>query len=80
MTSTAGRFTSAPVRTTSKWPAPLVKGALVSAAGSMMPSWLKRLTTYPDQPTATVAAANRYSRIRFQPMNHATSSPSVAYE
>ena len=24
------------------------------------------------------AAANRYSRIRFQPMNHATASPSVA--
>ena len=28
---------------------------------------------------ATVAAPNRYSRIRSQPMIHATSSPSVAY-
>ena len=35
---------------------------------------------YPDQPTATVATANKYSRMRFQPMNHATISPSVAYE
>ena len=32
----------------------------------------------PDQPTLTVAAPTRYSRIRSQPMIQATSSPSVA--
>jgi hypothetical protein len=80
MTSTAGRLMMAPVRTISKWVAPLVNGALVSASGRWNPSCSTRLTTYPDQPTATVPAANRYSRIRFQPMNQATPSPSVAYE
>ena len=35
-------------------------------------------TKYPDQPTATVATLSAYSRIRSQPMIHATSSPTVA--
>jgi hypothetical protein len=42
------------------------------------PSLLSRATKYPDQPTATVDAPNRYSRIRSHPMIHATNSPSVA--
>ena len=35
-------------------------------------------TKYPDQPTATVEAAKRYSRIRSHPMIQATNSPRVA--
>ena len=37
-------------------------------------------TTYPDQPTLTVAAPIAYSRIKSQPMAQAMSSPIVAYE
>ena len=53
-------------------------GALLKASGKLIRNVsLKRLTTYPDQPTATVAAPNAYSRIRSQPMIQATNSPSV---
>ena len=38
-----------------------------------------RLTTYPDQLTATAEAEMPYSSSRFQPMNQAMPSPSVAY-
>ena len=38
----------------------------------------RKLTRWPDQPTATVAAPSAYSRIRSQPMIHAKNSPSVA--
>ena len=68
------------------WMAPwsMVSGALASAAGSA--SWMfiqpptdcSRLFRYPDQPTATVDAANRYSSTSIQPMNQATISPRVA--
>ena len=34
--------------------------------------------TYSDQPTATADADIMYSSDRFQPMIHATTSPSVA--
>ena len=78
--STAGRLTIAPVDTSSQWPWPFANGALVSAGGRWTPNCASRLTTYPDQPTAMVAAANRYSRIRFQPTNQAMNSPSVVYE
>src|SRR5215207_9455637 len=56
-----------------------VYGAEVYCGGMLMPTSLRNDTTYPDQPTATVEAANRYSRIRSQPMIQAKSSPSVAY-
>src|SRR6476661_1741881 len=55
-----------------------VYGAEVYWGGMTMPTSLRNDTTYPDQPTATVDAAKRYSRIRSQPMIHATNSPSVA--
>src|SRR5690242_9003167 len=85
----AGTFSTAPVldhpsvksRHTLK-PAPggvvCVYGAEVYCWGMLIPMSLRNETTYPDQPTATVEAANRYSRMRSQPMIHATSSPSVA--
>ncbi len=55
-----------------------VPGAALIAAGMVHPSWPSRVTRLPDQPTATVAAPSAYSRIRSQPMTHATNSPSVA--
>ena len=42
-------------------------------------SLLSRSTTYADQLTATVEAEIAYSSSRFQPMNQASASPSVAY-
>src|SRR2546423_12354552 len=53
-------------------------GAEVNAAGIEMPQSFRNWVTYPDQPTATVEAAKRYSRMRSQPMIQATSSPMVA--
>src|SRR5207237_6324321 len=52
-------------------------GAEVKAAGMEMPQSFRNWVTYPDQPTATVEAAKRYSRMRSQPMIQATSSPMV---
>src|SRR5262245_45373718 len=49
-----------------------------SAHGTLMPMSRRNETTYPDQPIATVTAPSAYSRIRSQPMIHATSSPRVA--
>jgi hypothetical protein len=40
---------------------------------------VSKFVTYPDQLTATADADKPYSRMRFQPMNHAIPSPSVAY-
>src|SRR5258706_8756473 len=55
-----------------------VPRAAESAAGIWMPRFLPRkLTTYPDQPMATVVADSAYSRIRSQPMIQAKNSPSV---
>ncbi len=76
--STAGRLNTAVVV------APLasvitVPGAALSAAGKVIPMSCRKLTTYPDHPTATVAAPSAYSRMRSQPMIQATNSPSVAY-
>ena len=58
----------------------IVPGAAANAAGKSIPtkSW-RKLLRCPDQPTATVAAPSAYSRIKSQPMIHATNSPSVAY-
>src|SRR5690349_6843204 len=56
-----------------------VPGAALITAGMWMPTSASRLTMLPDQPTATVAAPSAYSRIRSQPIAHATNSPSVAY-
>ena len=77
--STAGKLTMAPVAT---MPAPStrVNGALLMASGMCTPIWFRKLTTYPDQPTDTVAAAKRYSSTSNQPTNQATPSPNVAYE
>ncbi len=55
-----------------------VPAAAVRVGGSWRPRSARKLTTYPDHPTATVAAPREYSRIRSHPMIHATSSPSVA--
>ena len=56
-------------------------GGLLIASGRLTP---KRLSSsslkYWPQPTATPAIETPYSRIRSQPMIHAASSPSVAYE
>src|SRR6185369_7978593 len=76
--STAGRLITAPVATR-KLSGPLSSGALVSAAGRWIPPAARMLTTYCDQPTATADADIRYSSDRFQPMIHATDSPSVQY-
>src|SRR5262249_30753615 len=77
VTSTAGRLktdvTVAPFANVITVP-----GAALTMAGNGMPRSLSRLITLPDQPTATVAAPSAYSRIRSQPMIHATSSPRVA--
>ena len=56
-----------------------VPGAPAKRAGKSTPtkSW-RKLVRFPDQPTATVAAPSAYSRIRSQPITHATNSPSVA--
>src|SRR3984957_14898620 len=55
------------------------RGAWVSARGIVIPSSFMPSEKYPAQPTATVAAPNRYSRMRSHPMINAMSSPSVAY-
>ena len=52
---------------------------MVSASGMWMPTSRAKLTKYPLQPTATVLTLSAYSRIRSQPMIHATNSPIVAY-
>src|ERR1043165_1485031 len=48
-----------------------VNGAPVSAGGRLTPRLAMKAVKYPDQPTATVEAAKRYSRIRAQPTVHA---------
>src|SRR3954454_9825098 len=48
--------------------------------GRWAPMLSSRDVAYPDQPTATTAAASASSRIRSQPMIQAGSSPIVAYE
>src|SRR5690606_12896270 len=73
----AGRLTMPAVRTNS--PLDQVIGAVASSAGKGTPRVVvRKLTMYPDQPTATVEDANRYSRTRHQPMNQAVNSPKVA--
>src|SRR3954451_15580017 len=67
---TAGRLTVPPS-----------PGGCESASGSVMPNAESSSSLrYWPQPTATAATETPYSRIRSQPMIHATSSPSVAYE
>src|ERR1044072_5270005 len=78
--NTAGRLNIAPVAK-KPFSSDQSIGALLSAAGiKFRPSSPRTFTRYRDQPTDTVEAANRYSSTRFQPMNQATPSPSVAYE
>jgi len=49
-----------------------------SDVGNVIPRVSKTLTKYPDQPFATVAAPSVNSRMRSQPINHATNSPRAA--
>src|SRR5262245_5933133 len=72
--SVNSRQTLSPASGGAEW----VYGAEVYCAGMLMPTSLRNETTYPDQPTATVEAAKRYSRIRSHPMIQASSSPNVA--
>src|SRR5262249_50737841 len=74
--STAGRLKTA-VTVAPPASCTAVPGAALSAAGKLKPSWLSSVTRLPDHPTATVAAPSAYSRIRSQPITHATNSPSV---
>jgi hypothetical protein len=76
--SIAGRLTTA-VAAVPSASTTAVPGAALNSGGNWTPKSASRLTTYPDQPTATVAAPKAYSRIKSQPMIQATSSPSVAY-
>jgi hypothetical protein len=82
MMTTAGRLISVPVAWI--WPSTNLNGAEASCTGSsrLVPARWPIIPSislkYPDQPAATVAAAKRYSRTRFQPTNQATYSPSVA--
>src|SRR5262245_29825151 len=72
--STAGKLNTAVTDEPSASLTP-VPGAALITAGMSMPKSASRLTTLPDQPTATVAAPSAYSRIRSQPMIQAISSP-----
>jgi hypothetical protein len=56
----------------------VVPGAVVSAGGSASPRSRRKLTKYPDQPTAMVEALRAYSSTRSQPMIQATNSPAEA--
>jgi hypothetical protein len=68
--NTAGTFTVPPS-----------PGGPAIDSGSAMPnSESSRSLKYCPQPTETPATETAYSRIRSQPMIHATSSPIVAYE
>jgi hypothetical protein len=50
------------------------------ASGNVTPNAAARNSLrLPPQPTATAATETPYSRMRSQPMIHATISPSVAY-
>src|ERR1043165_3720905 len=51
-----------------------------SSGGTLSPRSCRKLVTYPDQPTTTVAAASPYSSTSNTPMTQAASSPSDAYE
>ena len=58
---------------------PPSSGEVAIDSGSAKPNALSRNSLrLPPQPTATAATDTPYSRIRSQPMIHATSSPSVA--
>src|SRR5262245_16837391 len=93
-TKTAGRLTHAPVAThpvacaaadaaagAHSSTARVAKeyGACESSMGKTTPKSFRKLTAYPDQPTATADDAKRYSRIKSHPMIQARSSPMVAY-
>src|SRR5262249_39645401 len=52
--------------------------AAESAPATCVRLWGGTEPTNPTQPIATVTAPSAYSRIKSQPMIHATSSPSVA--
>ena len=78
ITAAAGRFSTAPVNVQACFAASKANGDETNWAGRSSPKSFAKLTTYPDQPMATVAAPTAYSRIRSHPMIQAISSPSVA--
>ena len=77
MQSTA--VTARTMKTAGRLNLPPSPGGPASDSGSEMPkSESSRSLKYWPQPTATAATDTAYSRIRSQPMIHATSSPIVA--
>src|SRR5262244_2922186 len=81
--TTAVMITAGRLKTAVTGPAAVattVPGAAANRAGKSTPTKsCRKLVRFPDQPTATVAAPSAYSRIKSQPITHATNSPSVAY-
>jgi len=73
----AGRLNS-PCVTPPPGSASTTSGAAVSRTGRRTPRSPRKLTKYPDHPTATVLAESAYSRIRSHPMIQAKISPAVA--
>ena len=68
------------MKTAGRLTVPPSPGGPAIDSGSEMPKIVSRaLLRYSPQPTATAATETPYSRIRSQPMIHATSSPIVAY-
>ena len=57
-----------------------VRYPCVSQSGRVIPNAEMSELKYPLQAIATAILPTAYSRIRSQPMIHAISSPSVAYE
>ena len=78
---TSSSVIASTMNTAGRLKTPPSSGDLLIASGSVTPKAASRKAlTLPPQPTATAATDTPYSRIRSQPMIHATSSPIVAYE
>jgi hypothetical protein len=71
--------TASTMKTAGRLTVPPSPGGLAIASGSVNPNAESSSSLkYWPQPTAIAATETPYSRIRSQPMIHATSSPSVA--
>ena len=76
---TSRNVTAATIATAGRFTFPPSSGGFAIDSGSANPNAFSRNSLrLPPQPTATAATETPYSRIRSQPMIHATSSPSVA--
>jgi hypothetical protein len=62
------------------WATTILPMACVNSGGTSRPMSCRRLTAYPDQPTATTEAARPYSSSSNEPMIQAPNSPMVVYE